>query len=411
MPSNFPNEIHIEILSHAVHMGRYWGERMQMRIAIALVCRLWNAILKSDASIWSDVVVRYGMPSTHVAFVLDRAARIDTPLNILVDTEAYSSGKSIKSCADEQSLLHWLTFVGPLFAGLTPRAERIEVRSFNQQAVRSILSAIKFSTSYAVSELFLAAPSPLDTRTMMPAPGRGCERLLLLGIVPFWEVSVYTPLTELRLAELTDDLHWPALRAVLQNCQALQTLGLTNVACGGTDNGVPISLSHLVALHFTYMSIAHVALLHLIATPAITELRVQTFVRRGWRELLNAVSPLLPSLLTLSLSVWSYSEVATQIFPHLHSVVCVDIGYTSHKFLEEMRDAVHRPQIQRLRKWIVPSGITVAQANPLLNWPGADIVALFEIAPSNKRVDNATYLRWTKVGQEFRIKGVRSMDI
>ncbi|KAK7022624.1 hypothetical protein R3P38DRAFT_3196024 [Favolaschia claudopus] len=410
MPSTLPNEVYIEILALAVHMGRTWGEDMAMRGAIALVCRLWRFIVNSDASIWRNVIVRYGMAWKHIAFVLDRAAHMSPPLNILVNTEVYSSGKTIGPCPNEDSLLHWLSSVGPLLAELTPRADRIEVRSFNQPAVRSILTAMEFSTAYAVSDLFFAASSPHDAPTSMPGPGGDSERLDLLGITPYWDATVYDSLVELRLAEITDLFPWPALRMALESCHVLRTLGLTNVACRNTQDGEAISLPHLVVLHFTYTSVAHVAVLRLIITPGVTELRLQSFGRRGWRELFNAVSPLFPSLQQLCLAIWSYSEVAIHVFPRLHNVVCVDIRHTSPKFLEEMREATQRPLMRRLRKWIVPSGITVAQANRLLTWPGEGIEALYEGVPWNKDVDGSRYLRWTKVDWEFRVRGVKSWD-
>ncbi|KAK6975078.1 hypothetical protein R3P38DRAFT_3238214 [Favolaschia claudopus] len=411
-----PIELKRKILKTTVFGGNSWMQYPGQRVQLALVNRKWKTFVYSSGEFWSTIDAHISMSKAYLMFIADRAIQTNHSAHIEIQSSSRSlwGRKYMQGTLEEDDAGEWAAWLAPVLKGIISRAHAIQVTCYTEREVQTILVCLDIANAAEVDSLVCIAeegPSEHAAATI-PLPHGQLRSLTLHRFSPVLiDAAACSNVETLKLANLTQCLHWPALRSVLHDCTEIRTLSLENVNCDQLQHGEPVEMAKVARLTFDFRNKGQLDLARCIHVPKLEELELNGNGGTPWAQFADHFSDVLGQIKRLEFRSNCHSPEFTNIMRQLRDVETVDVR-PGHRFIDSCRGDVDlslpyietRPVLPNLRRWMVSPGLTIIHAHTLFSWPAGGPVTLYEELKAPTYRTGTRYMAWSKNGDKFDIQ-------
>ncbi|KAF7308899.1 hypothetical protein MKEN_01090300 [Mycena kentingensis (nom. inval.)] len=232
-------------------------------IVVTEICRAWRAVALSCPELWSNIILE-----PEVASLMITRAKM-APLSFFVELD-----DDDEEPLSDENLDHIRHGIG--------RTSQLDLfgSPWQLQWLLVQLPSAPMLSSISVHNCDPNAMLWLDFYVFAAPPGEGIPRQLHLSRCAFrWESTWYSQLTELDLADLTEEQgpSWTRLFEIISSCPRLEYLRLANINTR-VDASVPTrrhTATHLRTLHLFEPASFCGRLLRRLALPQIAEIHIK----------------------------------------------------------------------------------------------------------------------------------------
>ncbi|KAJ7844552.1 hypothetical protein B0H13DRAFT_1908812 [Mycena leptocephala] len=258
-----PTEVLEQIFFRAIDpTSPVWFDALNSLLAIASVCRRWQAIVREQRGLWRNVTVARCMTEDWIKTALDRLGPSTFALRI--DARPYrgirvGEGRGSRAVSS-RTMTDFVSNVLPRLSHYFVQVQALVIEGLEERSLASILHAISNFPSTALRDLTIECTVSVvaEASLVLPLVGQ-VTRLKLREFRPLWtSPEFYQAITVVDLGSTYLDLKWSQLRIALGAMLALTDLRVTNVSCAEWYDGPPLHLPHLTNFHLAYGGLSNI---------------------------------------------------------------------------------------------------------------------------------------------------------
>ncbi|KAK6977310.1 hypothetical protein R3P38DRAFT_2810491 [Favolaschia claudopus] len=400
---SIPNELTAEIFGHLLNDVPRREESSKMKGTLGSVNKHWNEVLYSTVKLWDKVFVHYCMDMSHIEHVCRRARPTERKchLHISTETEAEFGADDLEGCYDVVTIAAWSAAVAYHLAPLIWKAESITVYTYNAHAVLSQLQDIHADHALALKNFtcYATIAGADHTNYLLPIQSNEIELLSVSGINPIGLAPAQLQhMKTLRMFSVTKPLNWEQTKTILRSSMMLVELEIVDIACNGEVGDDIIELPALRILSLDISEAGGMEIVELLSTPGLVSFTVRGEFDAPWERVTRHMRPTLRKIKQCGIGTGLYTNEIKEFLSELHSTEVLDIhrGYTHLLEHITQTNGVGHPTMNNLRRWVVASGLTYAQAHRLFDWPGAKVNGVYE--RSDEDEFTSEFVKWREDG-------------
>ncbi|KAK7035959.1 hypothetical protein R3P38DRAFT_2771509 [Favolaschia claudopus] len=350
---------------------------------VALVCRDFCNVVYDTGEFWDTLFIHFRMDLKHIEHICQRAGATSRlkNLHIYTETEREPGAASLEGCVSIDKIARWASQIGAHLRPVLEQVSGIWIKSTTPYAIYLIMRRIGVKAATELKEFHCHStyddndhPHFLRCVCSQQLTRFSTWRVSPAGLTP----SEYRTVRKLQLFHIAFKLEWPQLRAIFENCVAVEVLEVSGVICKGFPANSRVTLPAVREFTMDIADAGAIEVASMLFMPFLFKFTVRGTRSAPWRSFTECFAPMLGSIRRCSLDAGRFTSAVADFLRTLRGVEVIDLRRGGNWLVEQLatRAGPERPQLPALDRWVVPSDLTFAEARVLLKWPGSTMQKL-----------------------------------